>query len=109
MITINDILTQFTSLKNRIDEYYALIETEVNDDAALDDLDSVSKTAEFNLWMWMYAAMSVIMDALWTERKAEIQAIVDVAIPGTDPWIQREFLKFDRDSSRNRCRGFECD
>lgn len=94
MITINYILTEFKLLKSRIDEYYELIQNEVDSEASLDGLDSPSKTAEFDLWMWMFAAMSVIMDSLWNERKDEIQIIVDSAIPGTEKWFQKELLKF---------------
>lgn len=94
MITVNDILIEFKSLKTKVNEYYNLIQNEVNNDATLDGLSSVSKTSEFNLWMWMFAAMSVIMDGLWTERKQEINDKVDSGIPGTDRWFQKELLKF---------------
>lgn len=94
MITVNDILTQFQTLKTRIDEYYQLIYAEVDNDANLDDLTSVSKTAEFNLWMWMFAAMSFILNSIWEERKAEIQTIADSAIPGTELWLHKEVFKF---------------
>lgn len=99
MITVNTILSEFQSLKARINEYYQLIAEEVNDDATLDDLTSTSKTAEFNLWMYIYAAMTVIANSLWEERKAEIQAIADAAIPGTEKWFQKELLKFQYDDT----------
>ncbi len=94
MITVNDILTQFQTFKARVDEYYALIYSEVNTDANLDGLTSGSKTAEYNLWMWLFAAMSVIVNGIWEERKSEIQTIADSAIPGTEKWLQKEVLKF---------------
>lgn len=93
-MTINQLLSEFYALKDRINEYYQLIYAEVNDDADLSGLTSTSKTAEFNLWMWMFAAMSVIVQDIWLERKAEIQAIADSAIPGTERWFQKELLKF---------------
>ncbi len=94
MITVNDILTQFQAFKARVDEYYTLIYNEVNSDATLDGVNSISKTAEYNLWMWLFAAMSVIVNSIWEERKSEIQSIADSAIPGTEKWLQKEVLKF---------------
>jgi len=94
MITANDILTEFQTFKSRIDEYYALIYNEVNNDANLDGLTSTSKTSEFNLWMWLFAAMTVIADDLWETRQAEIAAKVDSGIAGTDRWFQKELMKF---------------
>lgn len=94
MIIVSDILTQFQSFKSRIDEYYALIYNEVQSDATLDDLNSPSKTADFNLWMWIFAAMSVIMDGLWADREKVISDKVDSGIAGTDRWYQIELKKF---------------
>lgn len=94
MITVNDILTQFQSLKSKINEYYTLIYNEVEADANLEGLTSTSKTAEFNLWMWMYAAMSAIMDSVWQDRQSQIAENVARGIPGTDRWYQLELMKF---------------
>jgi hypothetical protein len=101
MITVNDILTDFRTFKTRVEEYYALINGQVDADANLSGLTSTSKTAEYNLWMWVFAAMSVIMDGLWEERKSEIQAIADSAIPGTERWLQKEILKFQYGDTLN--------
>lgn len=92
--TINEIIAQQNTAQTRIKELYEVITEEVNDDAVLDDLDSTSKTAEFNLWKYIWACMAWIQEALWGESKAEIQAIADAAIPGTEKWFQKECLKF---------------
>ena len=69
MITVTDILTQYQTLKAKIGEYYTLIYNEVDADASLDGLTSTSKTAEFNLWMWMGAALAAIQDSVWADRQ----------------------------------------
>lgn len=94
MITVNDILSQYQSFKARINEYYQLIYAEVNADATLDGLTSTSKTAEYNLWMWISAAVAVIMDGIWQDRQDEITLKIDNGIPGTDRWYQLELFKF---------------
>lgn len=94
MIIVTDILTQFQSFKDSISAYYTLIYNEVQADANLDGLTSSSKTSEFNLWMWMFAGMSVIMDGIWEERQQIIFDKVDSGIAGTDRWLQRELLTF---------------
>lgn len=94
MITVTDILTQFQSFKDQVDAFYAVITGQVDGDANLDGLTSPSKTSEFNLWMWLFSAMTVIANGVWTERKNEIQTIADSAIPGTERWLQKEILKF---------------
>lgn len=94
MITVNDILTQWATLKSKVNEYYTLIYSEVNDDATLDDLTSVSKTAEFNLWMWMGAALGAIMDSVWADRQQQISDKIDSFIPLPDRWLHQECLKF---------------
>lgn len=94
MITVNDILSEFQTFKAKVDEYYKLVYDEVNADANLDGLTSTSKTAEYNLWMWLFAAMSVILDGVWADRQQQISEKVDLGIPGTDKWYRLELMKF---------------
>lgn len=94
MITVTDILTQYQTLKAKIGEYYTLIFNEVNADATLDGLTSMSKTAEFNLWMWMGAALAAIQDSVWADRQKQIEDKINSYIPITDRWLHRECLKF---------------
>ncbi len=92
--TINEILTEANEAQERVGEIYTLITAEVNADADLSTINSTSKTAEFNLWKFVFSAMSYIQEQIWGEAKAEIQQIVDDGIPGTDRWFQKELLKF---------------
>lgn len=92
--TINEILTEANAAQQRLGELYTVITNEVEADADLSGVTSTSKTAEFNLWKYVWSAMAFIQEAIWDERKAEIQAIVDLQIPGTDRWLQKELLKF---------------
>lgn len=94
MITVNDILSQFQQLKARFQELYTAITGEVDADVTLDDLNSTSKTAEYNKWMFSFAAMSMILDSLWEDRQNVIAAKLDNGIPGTDRWFQLELFKF---------------
>lgn len=92
--TINEILTEENEAQKRIGELYTVITNEVAADADLSTLTSTSKTSSFNLWKYIWAAMAYIQEQLWGESKAEIQAVVDKGITGTDPWLHKELLKF---------------
>lgn len=92
--TINEILTEGNQAQTRLGELYTVITDEVNADANLNGLTSTSKTAEFNLWKYVVAALAYIQESIWGERQAEIQAIADAAIPGTDKWMHKELFKF---------------
>lgn len=92
--TINEILTEANTAQQRLGELYTVITDEVAADTDLSGLTSSSKTAEFNLWKYVWSAMAYIQEQIWGERKAEIQTLVDENIPGTDRWLQKELLKF---------------
>lgn len=92
--TINEILAEGNAAQAQLTNLYTQITNEVNADANLAGLTSTSKTAEFNLWKYVFAALCYIQEAIWGEAKAEIQSIADAAIPGTDQWLQKEILKF---------------
>jgi hypothetical protein len=94
MITVNDILSRFQELKTRFNEFYTAITGEVNADANLDGLTSSSKTADYNKWMFVFSAMSMVMDGLWEDRQTVITTKLDNGIPGTDRWLQLELFKF---------------
>ena len=94
MRTINEILTEANEAQERLDELYTVITNEVNADADLSGLTSVSKTAEFNLWKYIWSAMAYIQEAIWAESKDAVQQIVDDGIPGTERWFQKELIKF---------------
>lgn len=92
--TINEILTEADNAQARLSELYTVITNEVSADSDLAGLTSVSKTAEFSLWKYIWSALAYIQESIWDERQDEIQQIVDDGIPGTDRWLQKELLKF---------------
>lgn len=92
--TINEIIEQADEAQARVGELYTVVENEVAADADLSDLNSVSKTAEFRIWKYVWAALAFIQETLWDEKAAEIQGVVDQQIPGTDRWFQKELMKF---------------
>lgn len=92
--TINDVLTEGNAAQARLGELYTQLTNEVNADANLAGLTSTSKTAEYNLWKYIWSAMAYIQEQIWGEAQAEIQALVDAGIPGTEKWLQKEVLKF---------------
>jgi len=92
--TINDVLTEGNAAQARLGELYTQVTNEVNADANLAGLTSTSKTAEYNLWKYIWSALAYIQEQLWGEAQAEIQALVDAGIPGTEKWLQKEVLKF---------------
>lgn len=94
MITVADILTSWQTFKAKVSDYYTLIYNEVNADVNLNDLDDADKTQEHNLWMYISAAIAVIMDGVWADRQKQIQEKVDSFIPMPDRWLHTECLKF---------------
>jgi len=92
--TINEIIEQQNIAQQRMQQLYTVITDEVSSDADLSGLTSISKTAEFSLWKYIWAAVAYIQESLWAESKAEIQQVVDDGITGTDRWFQKELQKF---------------
>lgn len=92
--TINQIIAEANEAQKRLGELYNVVNNAVAAEADLSGLTSSSKTAEFNLWKYVWSAMAYIQEQLWGERKAEIQTLVDQGIPGTELWLQKELLKF---------------
>lgn len=92
--TVNEILVEADVAQARLSELYTVITNEVSSDSDLAGLTSVSKTAEFSLWKYIWSALAYIQESIWDERQDEIQQIVDDGIPGTDRWLQKELLKF---------------
>lgn len=92
--TINEIIKEANEAQKRVGELYTVVNNAVVAEADLSGLTSASKTAEFNLWKYVWSAMAYIQEQLWGERKAEIQTLVEQGIPGTELWLQKELLKF---------------
>jgi hypothetical protein len=93
-MSIKELLAEYYLLKGRIGEMYTLVYNQVSAEATLDGLTNASKTSEYNLWMWMSAAMAVIQQQVWADKQAQIQERIDGFIPIPDRWLQSEVLKF---------------
>ena len=65
-----------------------------NSQNLLADLSSTSKVAIWRLWAFLTATAIWAHENLWDLFKAEIQAIVDAAVPGTSPWYRDQALAF---------------
>ncbi len=68
----------------RTDEIYN--EIDAIRQQALPQLNSPSKTAEYKLWQWVFAAAQSLFETVISNDKAEMQAIVDANHLGTGPW-----------------------
>lgn len=92
--TVDEIINQASEAQQRVSELYELVTAEVNATAELAELNSQSKTSDVGLWKFVWSALAFIQEAIWEERRDEMQAIVDSGIPGTDAWMHQELLKF---------------
>ncbi len=61
---------------------------------ALNGLTSTSKVAYWNLWTFIFAVASSLLQQIWAGLVDEIETDVAKAVPGTALWIQSEVLKF---------------
>lgn len=94
MRTINDIFTLGQEAKARVRELYELLQSEVNEEATLEDLDTSSKTSIWSLWLYVFAAMSWLLEGVFTAFKKETVQIIDASIAGTDRWLAAEVRKY---------------
>lgn len=94
MRTISDIFTLGQEAKSRVRELYELLENEVNEEANLDDLDTTSKTSIWSLWLYVFAAMSWLLEGVFNAFKKETVQIIDASIAGTDRWLAAEVRKY---------------
>lgn len=82
----------------------SVIETQITDAVAADpvlsvNLTSTSKRAIWRLWAFISAAAIGILEQLMDQNKAEVEAIVAQAAPGTPQWLQAQVFKFQYSSA----------
>lgn len=94
MRSVNDIFQDNQTAQERVGEIYQIINGEVASDADLSSLNSPSKSAIYNLWMYVFAAICWVQEKVFEDNKNEVQAIVENAIPGTDKWLAVEVGKW---------------
>jgi hypothetical protein len=68
-------------------------------DSNLSDLDSNSKVAIWNLWIYIVAAAINILEQLQDVYQAGIELIASKAIAGTPKWVQAMTFKWQYDDS----------
>jgi hypothetical protein len=77
----------------------SVIETQITDAVAADpvlsvQLTSTSKRAIWRLWAFIVAACVGILEQLMDQNKAEVEALIAQAAPGTPQWLQAQVFKF---------------
>lgn len=92
--TIQEILQQQESFKEEVGALYQVISDDVENDPTLADVQSASKTADYKLWMYIFAAISWLQQQVINRFRGEIQAIADAAPTCNDRWFEREVRKF---------------
>lgn len=77
---------------------YQTIQANINAQKAaqpdLAPLTSTSKVAYWNLWTFIFAVASNLLQQIWAILVDEIESDVAVAAPESAPWIQAQVLKF---------------
>lgn len=92
--TITAIYDEIIAEKQSMSELTALVPNPDSAQTLLTDLTSSSKVAVWRLWVWITAVAMWIHEKLWDEFKAEVDAIVAAAIPGTARWDREMCLNF---------------
>lgn len=92
--TISEIYDEIMTEKQNMSELAALQPAADTSQTLLEDLTSTSKVAIWRLWAWLTSVAIWIHEKLWDAFKAEVDAIVDAAIPGTARWYREMCLNF---------------
>ena len=67
---------------------------EKEDQAALDGLNSTSKTAIWRLLLFVHAAAINLLEQVWDIFRAEIEDSIETAGAGSAPWLRERILEF---------------
>lgn len=95
MPTLKEYIELARSAKDDVRIIYEAIEEEVNDDATLANLETVSKTSVEGLWIFVYAFMSwFFQEFVLAPFKIEIQNAIDNNVNPNDRWWAAEVKKF---------------
>jgi len=92
--TISGIYDEIIAEKQNMSELTALVPNPDSAQTLLTDLTSTSKVAVWRLWAWLTAVAVWIHEKLWDAFKAEVDAIVAAAVPGTARWYREMCLNF---------------
>lgn len=92
--TVNEIFAQQELLKEQVGELYQTITDDVESDPTLAGVVSVSKTADYKLWMYIWAVVSWLQQKVVDAFRGEIQAIADAAPTCNALWFDAEVRKW---------------
>jgi len=92
--TITAIYDEIIAEKQSMSELTALMPNPDSAQTLLTDLTSTSKVSVWRLWAWLTAVAIWIHEKLWDAFKAEVDAIVAAAIPGTARWYREMCLNY---------------
>ena len=92
--TISVIYDEIMAEKHSMEQLSALQPDEDTAQTMLTELTSTSKVAVWRLWAWLISVAIWTHEMLWDALKAEIDAIVDAAIPGTAKWYREQVLAY---------------
>ena len=65
-----------------------------NAQSALSTLTSTSKTAYWNLWIFIQAVAINLLEQIMSIFMSDIEAVIAEQVPGTAPWIKQQVLNF---------------
>ncbi len=57
-------------------------------------LTSTSKTAIYRLWRSIVAIAQLVLEQMWDAKQAELEALAESAVPGTEKWYAARSLEF---------------
>ncbi len=97
--TISVIYDEIMAEKQNMSELTALVPNSDSAQTLLTDLTTTSKVAVWRLWVWLTSVAIWIHEKLWDEFKAEVDAIVAAAIPGTARWYREIALLWQTSGS----------
>ena len=92
--TISTIYNSIIIEKESMSSLGGLLPETENAANLLSGLNSGSKVAVWRLWAWVTAAAIWVHENLWDAFKAEVDAIVAAAIPGTAQWYRNMCLLY---------------
>ncbi len=81
-------------MARKIDEIYLAILQEKNLHTELDELNSTSKVAVFNLWAYIVAVVMWTLENLFDQHKAEIDQKIAMLKPHSPQWYRENALQF---------------
>lgn len=97
--TITAIYDEIVTEKSELSELSALQPSIDDSQTLLSDLTTTSKVAVWRLWAFVTAVTIWTHEKLWDAFKAEVDAIVAAAIPGTAKWYREMSLLYQHGDS----------